>query len=400
MTNLDKLTDILKEQNEHRTQQKTISNTTSVTGSSNPTISNATIDLVRELPIADVVSHYVELKKSGSSFKAHSPFVDEKTPSFFVVPTKNIFKCFSSGKGGDSIRFVMEKENLSYPEAIKDICSKCNIQVEYEKHSVLKHFPDTLEQLYSINQDVANRYAVELLKLDENHPACIELFGRRQYTRDTILQWQIGYAPGNSHSYNPGDWRFLAKSIESDGHKERLIELGLVTVKNNICYDAYRNRLMFPIIDHQGRYRGFGGRTLDPDQFNPKYVNSIESKLFNKSKLLYGLNFAVSAIRKKGFANLVEGYTDVISFHQASLDNTVGTCGTSLTEDQCRLLKKFTSHVKLFYDGDEAGKNATLRAIDILMATGIQTSVVPMPPAGGTKVDPDELVRVFSVSKK
>ncbi|HTF17326.1 MAG TPA: DNA primase [Chryseolinea sp.] len=396
MTNLDKLIDTLKEQNQH----KTISNKSSISSSLNPIISNATIELVRELPIADVVRHYVELKKSGSSYTARSPFTDEKTPSFFVVPSKNIFKCFSSGKGGDAIRFVMEKENLPYPEAVKDICSKCNIQVEYEKHSALKHAPDNSEQLYSINQDVANHYAVELLSLNDNHPACIELFGRRQYTRDTILQWQIGYAPGNSDSYNPGDWRFLAKSIKNDGHKERLIELGLVTVKNNICYDAYRNRLMFPIIDHRGRYCGFGGRALDPDQFNPKYVNSIESKLFNKSKLLYGLNFAVSAIRKKGFANLVEGYTDVISFHQASLDNTVGTCGTSLTEDQCRLLKKFTSHVKLFYDGDEAGKNATLRAIDILIATGIQTSVVPMPAASGTKVDPDELVRVFSVSKK
>lgn len=346
-------------------------------------ISATTIDQINDLAIADVVGKYVDLKKSGANYCAPSPFTDEKTPSFFVVPSKNIFKCFSSGKGGSAITFVMEKVGLNYPDAIKEIAGQFNIQVEYEQNGHPPEHYDELERLYTINHAAARRYAEQFHNIRKiaDHPAVHELVDKRKFTDETIVQWQIGYAPGDvSGEYTPAKWNFLSSKIVLNGYYEQAIELGLIKTKNQDNYDTFRHRIMFPIIDHAGRYAGFGGRALQSDGMNPKYLNSDDSRIFNKSKILYGLNFAIQAIRKKGYANITEGYTDVISFHQAGLDNTVGTCGTALTEDQCKLLRKYTDKAVLFYDGDDAGQRAAMRAIDILIKCKFQPPmVVPMP---------------------
>lgn len=358
-------------------------------------ISPETIDRVLDLSIVDVVSHYVDLKKAGSSFRANSPFTDEKTPSFYVVPSKNIFKCFSSGKGGGSVKFVMEHEKLLFPQAIEAICNKFGIQIQYEQNGQPKEYYDEIEQLYKINEATAKRYSEALLEVDGRHPAFTELINNRRYTADTILQWGIGYAPGEvSGDYTPTKWNFLSSTIVQNGYYKQGIELGLIKTKNDVNYDTFRNRVMYPVVDHHGRYVGFGARALKADNFNAKYLNSSESRIFNKSKILFGLYYAAHAIRKKGFANLMEGYTDVISFHQAGQANSVGTCGTSLTDDQCKLLKKYTDKVVLFGDSDVPGQNAVMRSIDLLMKHGFQTSVVPMPDIG-KKVDPDDLTRMF-----
>jgi DNA primase len=361
-------------------------------------ISLSTIDRVRELSIVDVVSHYVnDLKKAGTSYSAKSPFTEEKTASFYVVPQKNIFKCFSSGKGGSAINFVMEFTGKPFPQAVEEIAKAHHIAVEYENNGQQpKEYYDEVERLYKINQATANRYAEMLLEVDAHHEAFKELIDKRRFSADTIVQWKIGYAPGDIAEYRPERWRFLAETLVQKGLYEPGVELGLIKTKGNVNYDVFRNRIIFPIIDHQDRHVGFGARALKADQYNAKYLNSPESRVFNKSKILFGLNFAAGAIRKQGFVNLMEGYTDVISFHQAGLTNSVGTCGTALTEDQCKLLKRYTNKVVLFGDGDRAGQAAVLRSIDILMGAGFQTSVVPMPEVEGkSKVDPDDLTRMF-----
>jgi DNA primase len=344
-------------------------------------ISPSTIEAVRELSIVDVVSHFdVDLKKAGANYRAVSPFSNEKTPSFYVVPSKGIFKDFSSGRGGNGVKFVMEKEGLGYVDAIKEICKKFSIQVEYEVNGHPKEYYDEIETLYKINEAAANLYAKQLLEIDGCHPAFHELINKRRFSPDTILQWQIGFAPGAvSNQYTPEKWNFLCEVMVPKGFYQQGIDLGLIKTTSGRNYDTFRSRIMFPIVDHYGRTVGFGGRATSADDLNPKYINSGESKIFNKSRVLYGLNFAAQAIRKKGYANLTEGYTDVISFHQADQTNTVGTCGTALTDEQAKLLRKYTNKVVLIYDPDKAGQDAAANNINLLSAQGFQTSIVPLP---------------------
>lgn len=365
-----------------------------------PYISHSTIERIKELPIADVIGRYIELKKNGHDFKASSPFTDEKTPSFYVVPAKNLFKCFSSGIGGDAIAFVMAHEKMTYPDAIIDIGKRCSERIEYDAPPTPeeKDKTDHRELLYNINQATANRYALQLADLlkqraddlEFTHPAIAEII-KRKFTYDTIVQWQIGFAPQGEK------WTFLTDLL-GDKNYAAGIELGLTrkSEKTGTTYDAWRNRVMYPIHNHHGRIVGFGGRAMVVDEHNPKYMNSSESKIFLKDATLYGMHFAHEAMRKSGYANLMEGYTDVISFHQAGYNNTVGTCGTALTEAQCKLMKKYCSKVVLFPDPDKAGEASALRSIDILMKHGFETAVVPMPHIEGRKVDPDELTRMFS----
>jgi len=344
-------------------------------------ISPSTIDKVRDLSIVDVVGKFVpDLKKSGANYSAKSPFANEKSASFFVVPAKQIFKCFSSGKGGDGIKFVMEHEKMEYIDAIKTLCAEFSIQIEYESNGLPKEHYDEIELLYKMNKRAAQLYAEQLLTINGNHPAFTELINKRRFSPDTLAQWEIGYAPGEvSGEYTPGKWNFLAKQIISSGRYQQGIDLGIIKTKGDVNYDTFRNRIIFPIIDHHARYVGFGARALVADKYNAKYLNSSDSKVFNKSQTLFGLHFAGHAIRKVGYANLMEGYTDVISFHQAGQNNTVGTCGTSLTEDQAKLLRKYTKNVVMIGDPDEAGQNAMQRNIDILIPHGFEVSVVPMP---------------------
>lgn len=365
-------------------------------------ISPETIDAVKELSIADVIGKYIDLKPAGNTLRAPSPFTEEKTPSFFVVPNRGFFKCFSSGKGGDHITFVIEKFSLSYIDAIKHLCHDFNIDIKYEDNGHPPEFYDKIKLLYKINHATANRYAEQLkqifawpLERSENdqwrQDVFTELIERRKFTHDTIVQWQIGYAPGDTGtSFTPEKWNFLSQTLVLKGYYDHGVDLGLIKTKDRSNYDTFRNRIIYPILDHHGRYVSFGGRSLKPDTYNPKYLNGDNSPIYDKSKVLYGLNYADAAIRKAGYANLMEGYTDVISFHQAGITNTVGTCGTALTDDQCKLLRKYTNKAVLFYDGDEAGQNASLRAVDLLMQHGFLTSIVPMPSMVTVKYEPKE----------
>lgn len=369
-------------------------------------ISASSIERIKEIPIHTVVSHYVTgLRKAGHSWKGKSPWTNEKTGSFFVVPSKNIFKDFSSGRGGDAITFVMEMTGLSYPDAIKDIADKCGERIEYDQLSKedIDHALDK-DILFKMNQATARQYAQQLhqvwMKEKATHPAAAEIL-KRQFTPEIVLQWQIGYAPGATEGYAPGEWQFLTKLIGATNYKAA-VEIGLVKndQEKGITYDTFRHRVIYPIHDHLGRIAGFGGRALKEDDYNAKYLNSPESKVYKKDQILFGLHYAHKAIRSCGYAYLMEGYTDVISFHQAGYPCSVGTCGTALTESQCKLLRRYTGKVVLFYDGDKAGQSATVRAIDMLVSQGFEVGVVPMPELeDGRKVDPDELVRMFQVKK-
>ncbi|MFN7703373.1 MAG: DNA primase [Chryseotalea sp.] len=340
-------------------------------------IAQSSIDRIKDADIYSVVSHFVDLKKSGASYKAKSPFTNEKSASFYVTPAKNIFKCFSSGLGGDAIRFVMLHEKCGYVEALEKIASIIGERIEYERPATPeeKEKYDEQELLYSINASAAKQYAKALLDVDGSHPAFNNLINRRRFAPETILQWQIGYAPDS--------WDYLTAVLKEKALVEPAKKLGLVKEKEQKCFDAFRHRVIYPIHDHRGRIAGFGAGILPNGSTSyadaPKYINSIESPIYNKSALLFGLHFAAHSIRQSGYAFLMEGYTDVISFHQAGYTNAIGTCGTALTPQQAQLLKKYTSKIVMVGDPDHAGQEAVARAIPILLAAGLEIQVVPCP---------------------
>lgn len=359
-------------------------------------ISRTTIDTVRMLPIKDVIGRYVtDLKPAGGSFRAKSPFTEEKTASFYVVPGKNIFKCFSSGKGGDAITFVMEHTGKKYIDAVIEICSDHSIPVERDNSDIVsKDETDFTESLYIVNRSAVKNFTEQLHTIwplngsPTDHPLTEELT-RRGYSTDTIVEWNLGYAPDA--------WNFLSHKMVHAGFHKQGIELGLIKDKEGRTYDTFRHRLIFPIQDERGYVVAFGGRDLPgavhtkPADKVPKYINSADSRIFKKSKVLYGLHHAIPCIRKAGYANLVEGYTDVISMHQAGLENTVGSCGTSLTADQCKLLKRYTDNVVIFFDGDAAGQAATERAGMLLIEEGFSVQNVVLPEGK----DPHDFVKMF-----
>lgn len=358
-------------------------------------ISQDTIDEIIRLPIKDVVGHYIDLKPAGHSLKACSPFSNEKTPSFYVVPSKNIFKDFSTGKGGGGIRFVMEHLKLSYPLAVKEICNEFNITFQDDFKTSAPPDPSVIERielLYKLNMAAAKKYCKILYTMPESHtmfPIIDAELKRRNITEEIIMQWQLGYAPD--------DWKFLATMLIAKGHYQNGIDLGLIKTKNSNNYDTFRHRLMIPIIDERGRVVSFGGRELPgavvtaTDSKGMKYINGPETDVYVKSRTLFGLYQAIPAIQRLGYAILTEGYFDVISMHIANCDNTVGTCGTAVTPDQVSLLKRYTQKVMFAYDGDKAGISATNRSIDLFLAQGFEVEVLPLP-AGK---DPDDFVRMF-----
>lgn len=358
-------------------------------------ISRNTIDAINLLPIKEVIEKYViGLKPAGqTTFKCKSPFTNEKTPSFYVVCHKNFFKDFSTGKGGGAITFVMEHLKFEYVQAVKEICKEFNIDLEDDGQIPDPKEVERMDMLYKVNRAAARKYAEEFYLMAITHPL-FEILNeeilRRQFSIDTVIQWQIGYAPDQ--------WRFLTDLLVPKGNYQFGFDLGLIKTKGERNYDAFRHRLMFPIPDERGQIVGFGGRHLNgaiqtqSEGDVIKYINSPESPVYTKSKVLYGLFQAIPGIRKAGFANVTEGYTDVISMHQAGFNNTVGTCGTSLTSDQVSLLKRYTQNVTLIYDGDKAGIAASLRAIDMFLMQGFEVQVVPLP----NGKDPDDFVRMFN----
>lgn len=342
------------------------------------------IDQIRENShIEEVVGDFVTLKKNGASFKACCPFHQEKTPSFVVTPSKGIFKCFGCGKGGDSITFVMEHENMSYPEALKYLAGKYHIEIPEERESSdqQKEEQKHRESLLIVLTFAQKFYTQNLISTDEGKSIGGSYFKERGFLQKTQDKFELGYAFD--------EWDAILKAATEKGHtKQYLEDTGLVIQKEDRHYDRFRGRVMFPIHNVLGRVIGFGARALKKDQ-QPKYLNSPETEVYQKSHILYGIFQAKNAIRKEENCYLVEGYTDVIALHQAGIENVVASSGTSLTDGQISLLKRFTDRVTLLFDGDKAGLKAAIRGIDIILEQGLDVQAVVLPEGH----DPDTFVK-------
>lgn len=348
-------------------------------------ISRETIDKVRDTAqIEEVVGEFVVLKKRGTSLIGLCPFHNEKTPSFHVSVSKGIFKCFGCGEGGDSLSFIMKHEKYSYPEAIRFLAEKYNIDIEETEQSPEQvAAQDKRESLYIVNQWAKDFFVNSLWKTQEGKSIGLSYFKERGYTEDTIKKFELGFSPNQ--------WSALVDAAQNLGHDlERMEEVGLsVAKKDGGYYDRFRERMIFPIHSLSGRILGFGGRTLRTEKNVPKYVNSPESEIYNKSNVLYGLHFARKKIAQEDVAYIVEGYADVLSMHQAGVENVVSSSGTSLTQGQIRLIGRYTKNTTLLFDGDEAGIQAALRGSDLLLEEGMNVKVLLFPDGD----DPDSYIK-------
>lgn len=356
-----------------------------------PHIKEDSIQRIREAAdIADIVGQFVDLKKN----KGCCPFHDEKSPSFTVTPNKGIYKCYGCGAGGDSVSFIMQHERMDFIQAVEWIASRYNIKVEYDSKEINEVEIQEGKQMQTVLNTAAKKYQELLWKMKANDVVPVELLATRQLSIDTILEFQIGYAPN--------EWKFLTSPIIQSNLFKAATDLGICVSRNSNTYDQFRHRIMFPIQDMRGNIVGFGGRKLQPvtqeekdaDKDNPKYINSKDSKMYNKERVLYGLYQAATSIRKMGYAILTEGYYDVLSMHDKGATNTVATCGTALTSAHARLLKKYTNHVVIFYDMDKAGSKATLKAVDELVKLDMKVEVFSNETFEGQ--DPDSFARLFS----
>ena len=348
-------------------------------------ISRETIDEVKNrVDIVDVISDFVSLKRSGQNYKALSPFNNEKTASFFVVPGKGIFKDFSSGKGGDAITFVMEHEGMSYMEAIRFLAKKYGVEIKEDALTA-----EALEQqseregLYILMNFAKDYYKENLINTDEGKGIGLSYFRERGFNDRTIEKFELGYAlEGWSH--------LMDEAVKKNYNKELLEKAGLV-VKNDEgrIYDRFRGRVIFPVHNMSGKVIAFGARMMGKQPNQPKYINSPETEIYHKGGVLYGLFLAKNSIRQKDTCYLVEGYTDVISMHQADVENVVASSGTALTEDQIKLIRRFTENVTVLFDGDAAGIKAALRGIDLILKGGLNVRVVLLPDGE----DPDSYSR-------
>ena len=340
--------------------------------------------------IEEVIGDYVDLKKSGSTYRGLSPFTSEKTPSFYVVPAKGIFKCFSSGKAGSLVTFLMEKEKISYPEALRMLARRYNIEVPEEAPSAEVQAERTeRESLAAVLAWAARWFSDALHTTDEGRSVALSYFRSRGFRDDTVTNFGIGWCPERRDA--------MTKAALDAGYSlDRLISAGLSKERDGSAYDFFRGRVMFPIRDTTGRVIAFGGRTLRKDKDVAKYFNSPESALYHKGDVLYGLDLARPAIVREDRVLLVEGYTDVMALHQAGVQHAVASSGTALTEGQIKLIRRFTRRVTVLYDGDAAGIRASLRGIDLLLAAGCDVQVVRFPDGDDPdsfshKVSPEEL---------
>ena len=323
--------------------------------------------------IFEVISDFVKLKRSGANYKGLSPFTNEKTPSFMVSPSKQIFKCFSSGIGGNAVSFLMEHEKLSYPEALKYLAKKYNIEiVEKERTQEEIEQENERESLNVVTSFAHKFYQEKLHQTDEGKAIGLSYLRERGVRDDIIQKFQLGYAPEQRDA--------LTKEALAQGYKkELLVKAGLTIDKENYQFDRFHGRIIFPIHALSGNVIAFGGRILKKDEKAAKYLNSPESDLYHKSRVLYGLFHAKQEVIKKDKCYLVEGYTDVISLFQAGIFNVVASSGTALTKEQIRLIKRFTNHITIIYDGDEAGIKASLRGIDLILEEGLNIKVLLLP---------------------
>lgn len=336
--------------------------------------------------IVDIVGDYVTLRRKGVNYQACCPFHNEKTPSFVVSPSKGVYKCFGCGKGGNAVTFLMEHENIAYPEALKMVAKRYGIEVQEKEMSedeVRRN--DDRESMFALNGWAAEYLASYLHHETEGVSVGLAYFRQKRGMTDaTIKQFGLGFCPAR------GDR--MSKDALAAGYKEEFLlstGLSLRRESDNSLYDRFRDRVIFPVHNISGRIVAFGGRTLRTDKTVAKYQNSPESEIYSKKRELYGLYFAKKAIQQHDYAILVEGYTDVISMHQAGVENVVSSSGTSLTTEQIRLLSRFTKNITVIYDGDSAGIHASLRGIDMILKEGMNVRVVLLP----SPEDPDSFAR-------
>ncbi|MDI1257171.1 MAG: DNA primase [Flavobacterium sp.] len=350
-------------------------------------ISKATIDTVFETArVEEVIGDFVQLKRAGSNFKGLSPFSDERSPSFMVSPVKQIWKDFSSGKGGNSVAFLMEHEHFTYPEAIRYLAKKYNIEIEEtEQTEAEKANTDVRESMYLVSE-FAKKYFHEILtNSDEGKAIGYSYFKERGFTNETIKKFSLGYSPDS--------WDPFTKEALGKGYKLEFLEsTGLTIVKEDKQFDRFKGRVMFPIQSMSGRTLGFGGRILTNDKKAAKYLNSPESDIYHKSKVLYGIFQAKQSIAKQNNCYLVEGYTDVIQFNQSGIENVVASSGTALTPDQIRLINRLTKNITVLFDGDAAGLRASIRGIDLILEEGMNVKVCTFPDGD----DPDSFAKKTS----
>ncbi len=352
-------------------------------------ISRTTVDAVFDAArVEEVIGDFVQLKKSGSNFKGLSPFTDERSPSFMVSPVKQIWKDFSSGKGGNAVTFIMEHEHFTFPEAIKYIAKKYGIEVEEtEQTDEQKQMQDEKESMFLVSKFAAEWFAGQL-KTDEGRSIGYSYFKERGFTDETINYFQLGYSPEQ--------WSAFTDAAIKAGYKLEFLEkTGLTIVKDDKQFDRFKGRVMFPIRSMSGRVLGFGGRILNSEKKAAKYLNSPQSEIYDKSKVLYGIYEAKQEMAKEDLCYLVEGYTDVIQLYQAGIQNVVSSSGTALTTEQIRLISRLTKNITVLYDGDAAGLRAAIRGIDLILEAGMNVRVCTFPEGE----DPDSFAKSHTESE-
>ena len=353
-------------------------------------ISRSTIDRVFEAArVEEVVGEFVQLKKAGSNFKGLSPFTDEKSPSFMVSPVKQIWKDFSTGKGGNAISFLMEHEHYTYPEALKWLAKKYNIEIEEtEQSNQEKEQVNERESMFLVSNFAKDFFHNTMLNTNQGKAIGLSYFKERGFRDETIKKFDLGYCLD--------EWDHFTNAAIAKGYQLKYLDsTGLTIVKDNKQFDRFKGRVMFPIHSMSGRILGFGGRILTADKKAAKYLNSPESDIYHKGKVLYGIYQAKKEIAKQDNCFLVEGYTDVISFHQSGIENVVASSGTALTPDQIRLISRLTKNITVLFDGDAAGIRASIRGIDLILEQGMNVKVVQFPDGE----DPDSFAKSHSDSE-
>ncbi len=347
-------------------------------------IDKATIDRIFEtVRIEEVVSDFVTLKRRGVNQIGLCPFHDEKTPSFIVSPSKNICKCFGCGKGGNAVNFIMELEQLSYPDALRYLAKKYHIEiVEQELSEQQQQAYNARESMLVLNEYAQNQFSTQLHKHEEGRQIGLSYLYERGFREDIILKFKLGYAINSKAT-------FTEEALAQGYKKEFLTATGLTVEGENYVADRFRGRVIFPIHSVSGRVVGFGGRILVKNDKTAKYLNSPESTVYQKSKNLYGIYFARQAMVKQNACFIVEGYTDVMAMHQAGVENVVASSGTALSKDQIRMIKRFTNNIVMIFDGDAAGVKAALRGIDLVLEEDMQVKVLPLPQGE----DPDSFTK-------
>lgn len=346
-------------------------------------ISPATIQqIMARADITDVVGSFVKLKKRGTNLLGLCPFHNEKTPSFTVSPSKEIYKCFGCGKSGNLVSFVMEHEKYNYPETLKWLAQRYQIEIEETQlNDDQKQALQTADSLFALNQYAQQFFSQQLLETEEGKAIGLSYFEERGFSNNTIQKFQLGYSPEAKDI-------FTQAALQHQFNPELLLKAGLVSNRYDQLQDNYRGRVIFPIHNHSGKVVGFGARILKTSEKAPKYINSPENEIYVKSKILYGSYFAKQSIDKLNECLLVEGYTDVLSLHQAGIENVVASGGTALTIDQLRSIKKYTKNLTIVYDGDQAGIKAALRGLDLALEEGMAVKLVLIPDGD----DPDSYV--------